>query len=83
LIGSEVTICDSAFHDLSAAQRRGGRPSKAAVRIADNVFIGDRVLILKGVHIGADSVIGAGSISIPAGIIATGTASQWLPRLAR
>jgi acetyltransferase-like isoleucine patch superfamily enzyme len=51
----------------------------AAVELGENVFIGDRVLILKGVHVGADSVIGAGSVvtsSIPAGVIAAGTPAR-------
>jgi acetyltransferase-like isoleucine patch superfamily enzyme len=86
LIGSEVTIYDSDFHDLSAEYRRGGRPQKAAVRIAENVFIGDRVLILKGVNIGANSVIGAGSVvsrSIPEGVIAAGNPARVIGELPR
>ncbi len=79
LLGSEVTIYDSDFHDLRPGCRRGGLPSMAAVELADNVFIGDRVLILKGVRIGADSVIGAGSVvtkSIPDGVIAAGNPAK-------
>jgi maltose O-acetyltransferase len=79
LIGSEVTIYDSDFHDLHPARRRSGRSNMAAVELGENVFIGDRVLILKGVHIGADSVIGAGSVvtsSIPAGVIAAGNPAR-------
>jgi acetyltransferase-like isoleucine patch superfamily enzyme len=79
LLGSEVTIYDSDFHDLRPSSRRGGRPRMAAVELAEDVFVGDRVLILKGVTIGAHSVVGAGSIvttSIPAGVIAAGNPAR-------
>lgn len=79
LIGSEVTIYDSDFHDLHPQRRRGGRPSMAAVELAEDVFVGDRVLILKGVRIGANSVIGAGSVvtsSIPDAVIAAGNPAR-------
>jgi maltose O-acetyltransferase len=79
LIGSEVTIYDSDFHDLRPGARRGGSPRTAAVELGEDVFVGDRVLILKGVSIGAHSVIGAGSVvvsSIPAGVIAAGNPAR-------
>lgn len=79
LIGSEVTIYDSDFHDLRADRRRDGQPRMAAVELAENVFVGDHVLILKGVRIGANSVIGAGSVvssSIPEGVIAAGAPAR-------
>ena len=79
LIGSCVEILDSDFHDLHPARRRGGRPQMAAVELGENVFVGDGVKILKGVGIGADSVIGAGSVvtkSIPAGVIAAGNPAR-------
>jgi acetyltransferase-like isoleucine patch superfamily enzyme len=84
LIGSEVTIYDSDFHDLRPEGRRGGRPRMAAVELAENVFVGDRVLILKGVRIGAHSVIGAGSVvsaSIPEGVIAAGNPARVIREL--
>src|SRR5450755_2548848 len=73
LLGSRVCIYDSDFHELDPRRRVGGNPAMAAVELGENVFIGDRVLILKGVRIGADSVVGAGSVvtrSIPTGVIA-------------
>jgi len=79
LLGSEVTIYDSDFHDLRPDRRRDGRPRMAAVELAEDVFVGDRVLILKGVRIGAHSVIGAGSVvtsSIPDGVIAAGNPAR-------
>jgi maltose O-acetyltransferase len=79
LLGSGVTIYDSDFHDLHPARRRGGHPRMAAVELGENVFVGDAVLILKGVRIGAHSVIGAGSIvtaSVPEGVIAAGNPAR-------
>jgi maltose O-acetyltransferase len=54
------------------------------VELGPNVFVGDRVLILKGVVIGADSVIGAGSVvaaSIPPGVIAAGNPARVIREL--
>ena len=79
LLGSRVTIYDSDFHDLRPHRRRGGRPATAAVELGENVFVGDGVTILKGVEIGADSVIGAGSVvtgPIPPGVVAVGNPAR-------
>jgi len=79
LLGSHVTIYDSDFHDLRPNRRRGGTPRMGAVELAEDVFVGDRVLILKGVTIGAHSVIGAGSVvtsPIPAGVVAAGNPAR-------
>lgn len=84
LLGSEVTIYDSDFHDLRPERRRDGQPRLGAVELEEDVFIGDRVLILKGVRIGAHSVIGAGSVvtsSIPAGVIAAGNPARVIREL--
>ena len=79
LFGVGVEIFDSDFHELSPGRRVGGRPAMAPVEIGDNVFVGMGVRILKGVTIGADTVIGAGSVvasAIPAGVIAAGNPAR-------
>lgn len=84
LLGSEVTIYDSDFHELDPARRRGGSPRMAPVELGENVFVGDRVTILKGARIGTDSVIGAGSVvtgEIPPGVIAAGNPARVIARL--
>lgn len=79
LLGSEVTIYDSDFHDLRPSRRRGGQPRMGPVELGEDVFVGDGVKILKGVSVGAHSVIGAGSVvtaSIPEGVIAAGNPAR-------
>lgn len=75
LFGTDVSILDSDGHDLHPRRRYTGSPSTAHVTIGDNVFLGNRVVVTKGVAIGHDTVVGAGSIvtrSLPAGVIAAG-----------
>jgi acetyltransferase-like isoleucine patch superfamily enzyme len=65
LIGAEAMILDSDFHPLDPAQRRINETAdakSAAVRIGDDVFIGARAVILKGVNIGDGAVIAAGAV---------------------
>jgi maltose O-acetyltransferase len=84
LFGAHVEIFDSNFHDLDPARRHAGTPRMAPVEIGDNVFMGMSVKVLKGVTIGADSVIGAGSVvtsSIPAGVIAAGNPARVIREL--
>jgi acetyltransferase-like isoleucine patch superfamily enzyme len=79
LFGSGVEILDSDFHELHPDHRRGGQPRMAPVDIDTNVFVGNGVRILKGVTIGANAVIGAGSVvttSIPEGVIAAGNPAR-------
>jgi galactoside O-acetyltransferase len=79
LLGSGIEIFDSDFHELHPDRRRGGRPAMAPVVLERNVFVGNGARILKGVTIGAHSVIGAGSVvvsSIPEGVIAAGNPAR-------
>lgn len=84
LFGAHVELFDSNFHDLDPGRRRGGQQRMAPVEVGPNVFVGMSVKILKGVTIGADSVIGAGAVvssSIPAGVIAAGNPARIIREL--
>jgi acetyltransferase-like isoleucine patch superfamily enzyme len=84
LFGAHVEIFDSDFHDLDPARRRAGTPRMAPVEIGENVFIGMGAKILKGVTIGADSVIGAGAVvtsAIPSGVVAAGNPARVIREL--
>ncbi|TCK16744.1 maltose O-acetyltransferase [Ancylobacter aquaticus] len=63
LIGPEVCILDSDFHGLSVEDRHNpGAVRRADVVIGDDVFIGARATILKGVTVGDGAVIAAGAV---------------------
>lgn len=69
MVGANTCIGDTDDHP----ERLGTEP--APVEIKDNVFIGMHCLILKGVTIGENSIIGAGSVvtkDIPANCVAAG-----------
>jgi len=68
--GANTLITDSDWHQDDP---RAGNPKP--VIIEDNVWLGYGVIVLKGVTIGKNSVIGAGSVvtrSIPSNVIAAG-----------
>lgn len=66
LVGANVTITDTDFHALKPENRRSNvndcdiKCSK--VDIGNNVFIGTGAVVLKGVTIGLNSVVGAHSL---------------------
>ena len=77
LVGADVMICDTDFHPVNPIGRRYGSEgvNSAEILIGNNVFIGARVIILKGVSVGDNTIIGAGSVvasSIPSNCIAAG-----------
>ncbi len=88
LLGADVQIFDTDFHKLAPDNRRHDDNPEliacAPVCIADNVFIGAGAKILKGVSIGENCVIGAGSVvtrSIPANCIAAGNPARVIASL--
>ena len=62
IIGCNVQIYDSDFHEVAAKRRGVSHNSSAQVIIGRNVWIGNNCIILKGAAIGDDSVVAAGSI---------------------
>lgn len=79
LIGDMTQILDCDSHELEPSKRFYGMGPIKPVHIGNNVWIGSRALILKGVTIGDNSVIGAGSIvtrSIPPNSLAVGNPAK-------
>jgi acetyltransferase-like isoleucine patch superfamily enzyme len=65
IIGADCLIVDTDFHSLDAAMRQRvatDHPKAKAVQIGNNVFVGARCILLKGVVIHEGSVLGAGSV---------------------
>lgn len=76
-IGACCLIIDTDTHQIDYLQRRRGNGlvKSAPIIIEDDVWIGAHCIVLKGVTIGARSIIGAGSVvakDIPADCIAVG-----------
>lgn len=79
-------IYDNDFHSISYTERiNGDKNIKAApVIIQDSAFIGAHSIILKGVTIGARSVVGAGSVvakSIPSDEVWAGNPARFIRKL--
>lgn len=63
LIGPGTIICDNDSHRVSIDYTvRTQQPISSPIIIEDNVWIGMNCLILKGVHIGKNAIIAAGSV---------------------
>ena len=82
LIGAGACIWDNDFHPLDPKQRREHptlNPLGSPINIEDDVFVGARALILKGVTIGKGAVIGAGAVvthSVEPGKIVAGNPAR-------
>jgi acetyltransferase-like isoleucine patch superfamily enzyme len=86
LIGSDFTVYDSDFHDLDPRSRLSGTPATGPVFIGENVFIGSRVTVLKGVKIGVNSVIANGAVvvsDVPADSIVGGVPAKIIGKVTK
>jgi maltose O-acetyltransferase len=69
----------TATHPLDAALRRTGIEGARPVRIGHNVWIGGGAIVLPGVTVGDDAVIGAGSVvtrDVPPGAVVVGNPAK-------
>ncbi|WP_162062797.1 sugar O-acetyltransferase [Vibrio taketomensis] len=74
MIGPNVTL-STAGHPVEPDRRRKVAQFNIPITIGDNVWIGANVVVLPGVSIGENSVVGAGSIvtkDIPPNVVAVG-----------
>jgi maltose O-acetyltransferase len=60
-IGSHVIMMDNDFHRMEP-ERRDELPPSAPIVLEANVWLGVRVIVLRGVTIGEGSVVAAGSV---------------------
>jgi len=76
MIASDSYITDSDWHDV---YNRIATGKTAPVTIEENVWIGDRAIVCKGVTIGENSIIGTGAVvvhSIPPNTVAAGNPAR-------
>jgi len=86
-VAPNVIIMDTDFHSLWPPEGRAQNPGyeqDADVIVGKNVWLGINSIILKGVKIGDNTVIGAGSVvtsDIPANCVAAGNPAKVLKEL--
>ena len=95
LDGAKVTFGDNVFvapgcgfytagHPLDAETRNKGLEYALPIRVGNNVWIGGNVIVLPGVSIGDNCIIGAGSVvtrDIPSGTVAAGNPCRVLKKI--
>lgn len=82
LIGSGALVLDSDLHPLESGIRHG-QGKCAPIVIEDDVFIGARAIVLKGVTIGKGAIVGAGAVvtkDVPAGARVAGNPARVISR---
>jgi acetyltransferase-like isoleucine patch superfamily enzyme len=77
LLASNVTLNDTDWHGrYDRVHDRGG---SAPIAIEDNVWLGEGVIVCKGVRIGQNTIVGAGAVvvkDLPPCVIATGNPAR-------
>ena len=80
MIGPNVQIYTAA-HDLQAEARIQGWEVAKSIVIEDNVWIGGGAILLPGVRIGRNAVVGAGAVvtrSVPANTVVAGNPARMI-----
>ena len=82
MFASSAYVTDADWHDIYDRSKPIGKT--APVILEENVWIGDSAIVCKGVRIGENTVIGAGSVvagDIPANVIAAGNPARVIREL--
>jgi maltose O-acetyltransferase len=77
-IGPHVQLL-TPTHPVEPGPRRDKWEAAEPITIGDNVWLGGGVIVCPGVSIGADTVVGAGSVvtkDLPAGVVAVGNPAR-------
>ncbi|MGZ5416313.1 MAG: sugar O-acetyltransferase [Nocardioides sp.] len=88
-IGADVQIGPNVqlltpTHPIDPDQRRDKWEAGGPITIGDNVWLGGGVIVCPGVTIGADTVVGAGSVvtkDLPARVVAVGNPARVIRRI--
>jgi acetyltransferase-like isoleucine patch superfamily enzyme len=90
LLAGGVLIFDMDGHPLDAESRRAGDPTPpegmAPVIVEDDVWIGAQAMVLKGVTIGARSIVAAGAVvtkNVPPDAVVAGNPARVMKTLDR
>jgi acetyltransferase-like isoleucine patch superfamily enzyme len=82
MFANHAYVTDADWHGVY--DRTAAPGAARPVKLEDNVWIGDSAIVCKGVHIGENSVIGAGAVvasDIPANSIAVGSPARVIKEL--
>lgn len=82
MMANGVYITDSDWHGLYDRTERCGKINP--VHIDNNVWLGDGATVLKGVHIGENSIVGAGAVvsrDVPANVVVAGNPAEVVKHL--
>jgi len=82
---SECELVDNTFHNLDPARRHAPQSAstRAPITVGENVWIGTGALVMKGVSIGRDSVVGAATVirsDVPDRVVVIGNPQQIVKR---
>ncbi len=84
-LGVNCRVYDCDFHPINFESRINGKEGKSSpVTLKRGVWLGADVLVLKGVTIGEETVVGAGSVvthSLPAHVLAAGNPAKIIKEL--
>ncbi|NQT22675.1 MAG: acyltransferase [Candidatus Omnitrophica bacterium] len=87
-LSSNVMIFDNDGHPINSLRRKAGEPIEEkdvmSVKICTGAWIGTRSIILKGVTIGKNSIVGAGSVvtkDVPPNSIVAGNPANIVKKL--